>query len=454
MPSPVEPLEAVYLFKDDQIARELLYTEFEAILDGFIPVPDFLGVTAKAVYLHIHNLQIVGAVFFLLGFDAKGMVDRRWNVPLQQLLAAAELGPDLGAGPIRLACYSQCPVEWHQKNLWDPQMHSGNNSFALMQKALKANRLGLTVKAGRQEDGVQAEVSAPPAPASADIEREHLVLQQKLHQHYSQEMHDKMAVLLKEQRLSMATLTSQYESKIEASQHEHQQRLLAYQHKLREVEQRNNELDERNRHLKESLDVQANKIEGIREYFTHKLKVAQQDENSQVQTLQDNFAVELEVKIQAATAELRERLDMREVELFYRHQNESVLKEEIVHLKHENQALMKNGSDKLLERLAKAGISFVSFQPGVGQLNIPVDDLSRYLDNPHAYAAEKSGVDASLYVAWLEHHHAPCCRVLDPHGQVCGQAVPLVESPLLFHVGESDRCAQHQVLDYPVVERQ
>ena len=134
--SPADQLEAVYLFKDDQIARELLYPEFEAILDGFIPVPDFISASAKAVYVQINsNLCITGAVFFLLGFDAKGMVDRRWNVPLQQLVDSAGAGPDLGAGPIRLACYSQCPVEWHQKNLWDPLMHPGHNSFLLMKKS-------------------------------------------------------------------------------------------------------------------------------------------------------------------------------------------------------------------------------------------------------------------------------------------------------------------------------
>lgn len=452
--SPADQLEAVYLFKEDQVARELLYPEFEAILDGFIPVPDFLGTSAKAVYVQINNdLRIVGAVFFLLGFDDKGMVDRRWNVPLQQLLASASSGPDLGAGPIRLACYSQCPVEWHQKNLWDPRMGSGNNSFSLMQKSLKANRLGLVVKPTPKDAANSRSTDAAEGAARSDAEneRESLVLQQKLHEHYSKEMRDRMALLVKEQRLSMATLVSQNEAKVHAIQHEHQQRLLAYQQKLRELEQTKKELEERNRHLKDNFDVQANKIEGMREYFTHKLKAAQQDENSQLQTLQENFTLELDIKIQAATAELREMLDMREVELFYRHQNESALKEEIVNLKRENQALMKNGSDQLLGRLVKAGISFVSFQPGVGQLNIPADDLSLYLDNQQSYAAAKSGIDESLYLAWLEHHHSPRCNAVDHRGQVCAKPVTLVESPLEFHLGESDRCEQHQAVSYQLL---
>ncbi len=450
--SPADQLEAVYLFKDDQIARELLYPEFEAILDGFIPVPDFISASAKAVYVQINShLCITGAVFFLLGFDERGMVDRRWNVPLQQLADSAGAGPDLGAGPIRLACYSQCPVEWHQKNLWDPLMHPGHNSFLLMKKSLKANRLGLVIRSAPVESAMADTAVVQSSRSSADAEREQLALQQKLHEHYSKEVRDKMALLVKEHRLSIATLMNQNQAKVHAMQHEHQQRLLAYQQKLRELEQSKKELEERNRHLKESLDVQANKIEGMRDYFTHKLKAAQQDENSQLQALQDNFALELDIKIQAATAELREMLDMREVELFYRHQNESALKEEIVNIKRENQDLIKNGSEQLLGRLAKAGISFVSFQPGVGQLNIPVDDLSQYLENPQSYAAEKSGVDETLYLAWLDHHHLPCCNAVDHRGHVCGKPVVPVESPLAFHLGESDRCEQHQTVSYQLL---
>ena len=113
-----EQLEAVFLFDGDQISREMLYSEFEAILDGFIPVPDYAGRMAKAVYVRINSrLCITAAVFFVLEFDVKGMIDRRWNVPLQQLAEAAARGPDLGAGTIRLACFRQCPIVRQRKNL-------------------------------------------------------------------------------------------------------------------------------------------------------------------------------------------------------------------------------------------------------------------------------------------------------------------------------------------------
>lgn len=449
--SPADQLEAVFLFQEEQISRELLYPEFEAILDGFIPVPDFASTSAKAAYVQVdHSLCVTGVVFFLLGFDANGMVDRRWNVPLRQLIESAGSGPDMGAGAIRLACYSQCSIAWHQKNLWDPLMQRGNNSFVAMRKAVKTNRLGLIVKPALVKE------PKPTAPAQAvrsarEAEREQIALEQKLHDHYAQELRDKMAMLIKEQRLRIATMMNQHQAKFHAMQHEHQQRLLAYQQKHQQFEQQNKELAERNRHLKDTLDVQANKIEGMREYFAHKLKAAQQGESSQVQVLQDNFTLELDAKIQAATAELREMLDMREVELFYRHQNESALKDEIVNFKRENQQLLKNSGDQLLGRLTKAGVNLVVFLPGLGEIAIALDDIGSYLEDPQAYAADKAGVNEAVYIAWLEHHKSPCCNAVDPRGHVCGRSITMIETPLEFHPGESDRCAQHQAVAFSLV---
>lgn len=453
MPNPTaELLEAVFLFQDAQISRELLYPEFEAILDGFIPFPDFANNTAKAAYVQIdQSLNVTGAVFFLISFDATGMVDRRWNVPLRQLIDATGTGPDMGAGAIRLACYSQCPIAWHQKNLWDPLMENGNNSFVAMRKAVKSNRLGLVVKPRKADKPKADKQTVKPA---VDLVREQEVLEQKLHDHYTQELRDKMAMLIKEQRLRIATLMNQHQAKVHEMQHEHQQRILAYQQKYQEYEYQNRDLEERNRAFKDSLDAQASKIEGMREYFAHKLKAAQAGESNQIQMLQDNFALEVDAKIRAATAELREMLDMREVELFYRHQNETALKEEIVNLKREQQQLLKNSGEQLLERLTKAGINLVTFLPGLGETAIPLDDIGVYLEDSQAYAADKAGVSEAIYLAWFEHHQSPCCNAVDPKGHACGRSIPMVETPFEFHPGESDRCSQHQSMVYSrVAER-
>lgn len=456
MPHPNSPsahlsttsFEAVFLFDQGRLARELLYTEFEAILDGFIPVPDFAGTSAKATYLQLDaELRVVGIVFFLIGFDAKGMVDRRWNVPLQQLLESAGTGPDMGGGPVRLACYSQCPVAWHQKNLWDPSMQAGSNTFIVIRDAVRANRLGLIAKAETPTVAVSSGAVAPQATFDQQaFAREQAALEQRLHEHYNAELAKQVEQLTKEQSLHIATLMNQKQVKLHSLQQEHQERVLAYQQKLQQLSQENKDLQERNQTLKEALDIQATKVEGMREYFAHKLKAAQQGESSQIQLLQENFALELDAKIQAATAELREMLDMREVELFYRHQNENTLKEEIAQLKQETQQLLKNSGDQLLARLVKAGVNLVTFLPGLGEVAIPLDDIGVYLENPNAYAAAKVGVNEPVYLAWLAHHQMPCCNATDAGGKACGRSIRAIETPLEFHPGESDRCAQHQAV--------
>jgi hypothetical protein len=432
-----EELEAVFLFGGEQLSREMLYPEFEAILDGFVPVPDYAGQTAKAVFVRINaDLCITAAVFFLLDFDNKGMVDRRWNVPLEQLLSAAGRGPDLGAGPIALVCFSQCPVEWQQKNLWDPFMEPGRNHFVAMRKAAKFNRLGLVFKE-----------PAYATPKAAELQaKQQEQLQKKLHQQYSQAHRDRMAQALKEQRLRITTLVNQQQKKLKSLQQEHQQRLQAYQEQLKVERQENAELQKRVESFRESLDSQVQKIDGVREYYTHKLKALQSGESSQLQAMQESYALEVSARVEAAVAELQEKLDMREVELFYRHQQETNLRDEIARLREENQRLLAAGGDQLLSRLNKVGVSFVVFHPGAGHMTIAPEDMGSYLESPRAFAADKCGVSETVYAAWLVHYQAPQCQAHLEGGGICGASLTRVIEPSDFLEGESNRCSEHRVM--------
>src|SRR5690606_28439464 len=179
-------------------------------------------------------------------------------------------------------------------------------SFVLMRKALKQNRLGLTFKTP----------IAPPVTQETHERKQEQQLQQqdmqkKLHERYSQQLRDRLAQIIKEQRLRITTLANIQKSKIQTLQQEHQQRLHQYQQQLQAQQQANRELEQRSLSLKESLQLQEQKIEGVREYFTHKLKAAQLGESDQMHALQENFTLELDVRVQAATAQLQEMLDMR-----------------------------------------------------------------------------------------------------------------------------------------------
>ena len=433
--------EAVFFLEGDKIAREMLFPEFEAILDGFVPMPASAGKKVKAVYLVINNqLKITAAVFFVLDFDDQGNVDARWNLPLTQLVEQAGRGPDLGGGPIRLVCFSQCPQAWLRTQLWDPSMQPDSNGFAQLRKAVEQNRLGLVVS------GVPE-----PSPRKAESER-HQDLAQRLHQHYSQAMRDRLAGMLKDQRLHIATLRNAQQRQLQALQRDHQQRLQAYRDKIRQLQAQQGELKTAYETLCEDHRAQAQKIEVMRDYYSNKIRAAQQDETQQLLAMEEHYQGELNRRLEEVQSELKERLDMREMELFYRHQQESQLKKEIVQLRQENQNLLKQGGGQLLERLTQAGISFVCFHPGVGQLTVPVEDMSVYLSDPEAFAARQLGLEADHYRAWLKHYKEPACQARTPSATLCGKALERVEQPTEFYPGESDCCSAHQFLDTKVAE--
>ena len=436
-----EATEAVFFLEGDKIAREMLFPEFEAILDGFVPMPASAGKKVKAVYLVINDqLKITSSVFFVLDFDGQGHVDPRWNLPLAQLVEQAGRGPDLGAGPIRLVCFSQCPQAWLRIQLWDPSMQPDSNDFAQLRKAVKQNRPGFVVRQ-----------TPNPSPQAAESER-HQDLTQKLHQHYSLAMRNRLAGVLKDQRLRIATLKNQQQRRLQALQREHQQRLQAYRDKIKQLQTQQAELKTAHAALSDDHRAQAQKLEVMRDYFSNKIRAAQQDETQQLLVMEEHYEAELNRRLQEAQAELTERLDMREMELLYRHQQESQLKEEIVRLRQENQTLLKQGAGHLLERLTQAGISFVCFHPGAGQLTVTVEDIGTYLSDPEAFAAEQIGLDAEHYRAWLKHYKEPLCQARTASETACGKRVNRVEQPEKFYPGESDRCTAHQLLGAKVAE--
>ncbi len=61
--------EAIIFFKNDEVVKEMFYTEFEAVLDDVVGIPDFANQKIQAAFVKINpELYVLGAVFFLLDF--------------------------------------------------------------------------------------------------------------------------------------------------------------------------------------------------------------------------------------------------------------------------------------------------------------------------------------------------------------------------------------------------
>ncbi|WP_236074899.1 sodium:proton antiporter [Teredinibacter purpureus] len=435
-----ELARAVLFFNDaGAIVKEMHYTEFEAILDNYVPSIDWAGQTAKSVCIDLDSkLRIRTAIFFTIGFNAKGEVDSTWNIPLDQLIGSAIRGPDLGAGPIRLVCASQCPIQYFKDSLWDPDMRSGKNHLSILSKAALRNKLSIQFREGPHEP---AQAGSPPILNNELLEQK---ISGELRKEYASEFRNQTAQLLKDQRLRAATISNESKKSIASLKVDYSNRIEEYRTIIAEKNRTIEEERERNQALKETIDGQAMKIEGLREYFEHKLEKAEGQGAEHIHSLRDNHQAEIEAKITVATTELNEMLQMREVELMYRNEQERQLRDEISRLRKENEALMGNTNEGLLSKMVGKGISFVSYQPGAGHITIPFADIADYMTNSVAYAAAQCGVKEALYKAWLDHYQAPVCSAIDENGSICGENVPRITNPTDFHSGDEDRCSAHK----------
>lgn len=426
-----EQLDAVFLWEGDTIVRDLLWPEFEAILDGFIPVNEYAGRLAKAVFVRVDShLHITAAVFFLLEVDADGMVSRRWNVPLFRLVEQAATGPDLGAGPIRLACFSQCPIEWQRNNLWDPHMEPGNNSFALLRKRVAANTPGFVFRALPEPEEEE------PVAVSSEAQQ---AWRQSIKENYFRAFRIRLARVIREQRLRITTLTNEHKNALRLRQQQHQERLAEYQQLIAEKASQLQALQQQNDTLSLQMQEAAERITSLEQ------RLNEQQHAEQIPVLTDEVSVsDIPTGESAVLQLLQERLDHREMELFYRQQQETNLNDEIAHMRDENARLLEQGSDYLLPRLQQAGLRFVSIQPGVGTIELALSDIPLLLNNPRQLISRFAGVNESVYRAWLVHYQQPSCQYRNAQGRFCGQTVLRTEVPLDFILGESDCCELHQ----------
>ena len=272
-----QTVEAVLFFNDGGVCKEMLYPEFEAVLDGMVSMPEFADQQMRVVYVLINTrLQIRAAVFFFLDFNEDGSADSGWNIPLRNLAERTGRGPDLGAGPIRLACRSQCPVSWYQMHLWDPELTQSQNHLVMLRGRIKRNQLGLLV----EEDTPQAvpaerlQMVAEDAWYAADSATQTSIRRaEKL----EQEQRLKAAQLIKQQRLRIASLEQQREADISRL------RELAAQQQaklLDEIAQLRQELLEKEglvEQLQVQLHEQAEGFQKNREEMSRQLRALEQN---------------------------------------------------------------------------------------------------------------------------------------------------------------------------------
>lgn len=428
----MEQYEAVLFFNNSKVAKQMLYSEFEAVLDGVVGVADLAGQEVRAAYVTINrDLSVHSIVLFLVGFDKQGRADRDWNIPLRHLAENAGPGPDLGNGPIRLACRSQCSVAWYAKELWEPTAQQGDSLFHAIRDAIKKNKLGLKVEAR-----TSAKTSAPLLdeiiPPVLDTIAEP---QPELEQQY---------------RAQLQSLANNYRQKLQTLDERRKQELDQIKRVLRnETQAHKQQAQEWEQKLSQQTVLYENLME--------KYKKSEQE----VQSLKDKVIKQLE-KLDQLKEEQKELQSQQQLlsksesdQIKTLQQQVSSLKQELKASQSEKTMLESSLDDKTAEHEQQLGnfikdmeqqdLMFVAYQPGAGHMTLAAKNLPEYLEDPTGFAASRCGVTTTQYLSWLEHYESGVCLE-------CQTSIKRIDSPSDFVEGHHDYCIRHKKVSASVTD--
>lgn len=453
--------QSVVFFVDGHVDREMMFSEFEAVLDNFVPLPAYADQTVQAVCLGINGqLKIVSTVFFLVGFDSAGNADRKWNVPLQELTEQSEPGPDLGGGPIKLCCRSQCPVEWHVQDLWDPDMNRHPNDFVLLRDLVRLNRLGfkeLPLDVDDIHDMHHGKGGGVPMlgggagfmlPAEGELSDADKALAHSLIQYIRKKVvsdnEEQLEQLERQHQLQLAAQKTRADDQIKEVEQHHSDELRQFQSHLQQMQELLDQEKQAAENLRRQLQDQQLVADKLRENFHEQLAQSRQVEGNELEILKANLESELALRVQGITAEFEKQLDSKDIEIAYRNEQLSLARAEIDQLHAEHAQLIKEAGEQFITRLRDNKVTFMAYHLGAGNITIDLDSIGTYLENPVGYAASVCKVVESDYKAWIAHYNNPaCCEYSAAKGETCGKKLRRVETPAQFVAGRSDRCPLH-----------
>jgi hypothetical protein len=399
---------AVFFMDGSEVSRQMRASEFGAFLDGYVGLSDLADTDVKAVFVLLSpGLEVRSLVFFRIYFDEEGRADASWNLPVEQLARKGAKGPDLGGGPIRLVCRSQCPASVSADDLWDPDMTPGSNHFQSIRRAVEANSLKFRKAEPPAEENI---------PVLGDESREQ----------GSSSDRARLAQLIREQRLRIKTLQSVHRDALSELQRENRHEIQALRNELADLQQRYERQKLSNEQLKKRL------AERNEQYLDMQEQIA----NEAASKNREGAAANAEVVL------LKEQLDRRQRELELRDEKIVALEQENYDLQHQAPA-----EDSLMDHLKNQSVFLVAYHPGVGHVTLPYSDIETYFRNPVSYAAARCGLNEPAYREWLEHYENPVCHHKSNKGVQCNEPVMRVSQPSEFRPGVDDRCEHHQLVE-------
>ncbi|WP_163834571.1 hypothetical protein [Spartinivicinus ruber] len=413
--------EAIMFFNGHGLCKQMLYSEFEAVLDGIALVQEFASQTIKGAYVRVApSLTIQSVVLFYVTFNEEGRADSKWNIPVQHMAEVAGRGPDLGDGYIRLACRSQCPVSWHQRLLWDPKA-SAINELVLIKAALKRNKLRY------YEDYVEQSVPQQQSrPQQAP----------------------KQASSVQGYQQQLQALKDQLDQRIQNQQLKHENSVAKLDLELMELKSQLSKAEHEAKQYRQQLVQKNQEYQASRKEMTRLLQDIETQNQNRLADLKEVITKKADAKYRNQLTELRDLVKAKDVEISYLEDIDKQQQLELEKLQQENKQLKSAHPGDVLAQLSAKGVMFMAYHPGVGHVTIPVKDVDEYLADNIAYVAKRCFVSKEHYLSWRRHYENATCDATE-NGKRCGQPITRVEVPREFEIGVSNACVDHQKAEKP-----
>lgn len=438
--------EAVFFTDGHSILREMLFTEFEAMLDGMFTDPMFKDNAAQGAYVKIDKrLNIVGAVFFILNFDDQGQADPKWNVALMPLLDQASTTVQVGGRDIAIATYSHCPIANQRDELWDPELTNSHNVITALVDAVRANKLGLLVSDHAVDVRPRALSQATVTPhVESPVKKSKLSLGSISDSELANERRRKRSAKF------MWRLRERQREQLNASQRELDLLEKNSQRIEREMAERIEKLERELFDMQLVREKQDREVEKQRLEQEKMLDEAAHKHAANHEKLRRQLRQDLQQRLIEETSELQAKLDMREVEIHYREEQISRLQKQLVELNTVDPSLTQPVAT--FADLERRGLRYHIDLPGLPSLVVSAADIANFHASPDGYIAERLNMDVQQYKRWQAHVERPVCTAstASTGGATCGQLIEITAAKD-FVSGVSDRCEQHRVRPASIV---
>ncbi|MES2664300.1 MAG: hypothetical protein V4629_13455 [Pseudomonadota bacterium] len=392
-----ESVDLVLFFEAETLVRQMVYTEFEAVLDGVAGLGQFAQKKINCAYVVVKAGPIIDAIiFFSIHFDADGYPDTSWNLPLQDLVLNATVDFQFSVRCVYQSNFKDSKIS---NFLWNPS----NNIVQLIQQIIVSNPL------------CQRLVIEQSAPTFKPVEENNLIIP--------------------ENKGSANPASGIAPDNADAE-------LLRKQ--VSSLREHLVKLESENRVFKEQSDVRDQQFKSLMSYVNERVKSDSLIEKNEMDGIKKVYEEDYAKKLKQRTSIFHQVIADQTRDMIKQDAVIRSLREELTLLRKDKRRLAVDGVDGMFEKLQQSGLNLVAFQAGAGHMSISWNDIMDYLDNPTAYAAKKCDVSEKHYQEWLGHYNKPSCNAVRVDGSRCGQTVERVHLPKEYIHSHSDRCTLHK----------